>query len=100
LTTAPQRDVAAQIFHVTHPFHPLHGHAFELIAYKSAWGEDRVYFHNPEQALVALPASWTDILAEDPFVAVAAGRALFRAEDLLDLARLVLCLSSGGDVDV
>ena len=89
LTTAPQGDVAAQIFHVIHPFHPRRGQPFELVAYKSAWGEDRVYFYNHEQQLIALPASWTDVIAVDPFVAVAEGRSLFRAEDLLDLAELV-----------
>ena len=36
-----------------------------------------------------MPASWTDTVAEDPFVAVAAGRAPFRAADLLKLADLV-----------
>ena len=69
LTTAPQRDVAARIFHVIHPFHPWRGQPFELVAYKSAWGEDRVYFYNHEQQLIALPASWTDVIAVDPFVA-------------------------------
>ena len=60
-----------------------------MVAYKSAWGEDRVYFYNHEQQLIALPASWTDVIAVDPFVAVAQGRSLFRAEDLLDLAGLL-----------
>ena len=74
LTTAPQADVAARIFHVIHRFHPWRGRPFELVAYKSAWGEDRVYFYNHEQKLIALPASWTDVIAVDPFVAVAEGR--------------------------
>jgi len=38
---------------------------------------------------MALPASWTDLVPPDPFVAVAAGRSLFRADDLLELAQLV-----------
>jgi len=67
-----------------------------LVAYKSAWREDRVYFYNHEQQLIALPASWTDVIAADPFVAVAEGRSLFRAEDLLDLAGLVRQLRSKG----
>ena len=88
------------MFQVTHPFHPWHGQRFELVAYKSAWGEDRVYFYNQEQQLIALPASWTDVIAADPFVATSAGRALFRAEDLLELVRLVHCLSSRGSTNV
>jgi hypothetical protein len=71
-----------------------------LIAYKSAWGEDRVFFYNNEQQLIALPASWTDVVAVDPFVAVADGRSLFRAEDLLDLAELMGLLSSRSTTNV
>jgi hypothetical protein len=100
LATAPQSDVAVQIFQVTHPFHPWHGRQFELVAYKSAWGEDRVYFYDEEQQLIALPASWTDVIATDPFVSMAGGRALFRADDLLELARLLRCLSGKGGNDV
>ena len=84
------------MFRVIHPFHPWRNQPFELVAYKSAWGEDRVYFYNHEQQLIALPASWTDAAAVDPFVAVAEGRSPFRAEDLLDLAALVGRLRSKG----
>jgi len=100
LTTAPQGDVAARVFHVIHPFHPWRGQAFELVAYKSAWGEDRVYFYNHEQQLIALPASWTDVIAIDPFVAVAEGRSLLRADDLWELAELVGRLQSKESSDV
>lgn len=71
-----------------------------MVAYKSAWGEDRVYFYNHEQQLIAFPASWTDVIAVDPFVAVAEGRSLFRAEDLLELAELVGRLRSKESGDV
>lgn len=87
-------------FRVTHSFHPWHGRQFELVAYKSAWGEDRVYFYNEQQQLIALPASWTDVIPADPFVLVAGGRALFRADDLLELARLLRCLSGKDSKDV
>jgi len=100
LTTAPQSDIAAQTFRVTHPFHPWCGRAFQLVAYKNAWGEDRVYFYNNEERLVALPAAWTDVIAPDPSVLVASGRALFRAADLLELAALVHRLSCGAVDDV
>jgi hypothetical protein len=36
-----------------------------------------------------LPASWTDVVDPDPFVVMAAGRSLFRVEDLLTLADLL-----------
>jgi len=100
LRTAPSSDVAAQTFEVIHPFHPWRGRRFELVEYKNAWGEDRVYFHNEQQQLIALPASWTDVVLADPFVSISAGRAMFRADDLFDLVRLVRCLSSKGCNDV
>jgi hypothetical protein len=89
-----------QRFQVTHPFHPWLGRQFELVAYKSAWGEDRVYFYNEEQQLIALPASWTDVVAADAFISVAQGRALFRADDLLELAGLLGRLSRKEGKDV
>lgn len=49
---------------------------------------------------MALPASWTDVVAADPFVSIAEGRALFRADDLFELAGLVRSLSSRGDNNV
>jgi hypothetical protein len=100
LATAPPSDLAAQTFQVIHPFHPWHGRRFELVEYKNAWGEDRVYFHNEEQQLIALPASWTDVVPADPSISIAKGRALFRADDLFELAGLVRCLSSRGTNNV
>jgi hypothetical protein len=87
-------------FRVTHPFHPWHEREFELVAYKNAWGEDRVYFYNEHQQLTGLSASWTDVVAVEPFVLVSAGRALFRAEDLLELAGLIGRLCCRGETDV
>lgn len=48
-----------------------------------------MYFHKEGEHLVPVPATWTDILAEDPVVQLAAGRSLFRAMDLLELAELL-----------
>jgi len=39
--------------------------------------------------LRSVPARWTDVFDEDPFVATSAGRSPFRVIDLLELARLV-----------
>jgi hypothetical protein len=48
-----------------------------------------VFFHDETGRLWKIPACWTDVVAEDPFVVVAAGRSPFRATDLLKLAELV-----------
>jgi hypothetical protein len=73
---------------VTHPFHPLYGQDFEFVACRQNWGEDRVHLHDENGQLFSLPAAWTDAVAADPFVVVAAGRAPFSTAGLLALADL------------
>jgi Family of unknown function (DUF5372) len=48
-----------------------------------------VWFQDSEGRLHSLPTSWTDAAEVDPFVAVAAGRSLFRVADLLQLANWI-----------
>ena len=74
---------------ITHPFHPLLGREFDLITKRSVWGEDRVFFHDCNGKLISVAASWTNWGVEDPFVAISAGRSLFRVEDLLSLRTTV-----------
>jgi len=74
---------------VTHPFHPLHGREFTLLAHRQNWGEDRVFFVDDQGQLVSLPAQWTSLAPPDPFVILAAGRSAFRVADLLELACLI-----------
>ena len=77
---------------MTHPTHPLCGREFQLVDYRSTWGEDRVYYVDEEGVLKRLPASWTDFLDPDPFVVIAAGRSCFRWDDLVQLADLLVGL--------
>jgi len=74
---------------VTHPFHPLAGREFDLMVRKQTWAEDRVFFVGDDGQLSSLPAGWTDAVAADPFVVVAAGRSALRVEDLVALASLL-----------
>lgn len=82
------------MFVVTHPFHPAKGRQFALVTYRHNWGEDRVYFHDEDGKLSALPASWTSLAPKDPFREVAAGRCLLRFADLMEL--LALARQIGG----
>ncbi|MCL0095929.1 Y4bD/Y4pK family protein [Dehalococcoidia bacterium] len=86
------------VFRVVHPFHPLYGQEFELITYRNNWGEERVFFHDSGGRLRSMPASWTSVAAPHPFVAMAAGRALFRVEDLLALVALLRRLEGGREI--
>ena len=60
-----------------------------MITYLHTWGEDRVYFHKEGNHLVSVPASWTDLVPEDPVVKLAAGRSACRVQDLIELVELM-----------
>ena len=74
---------------MTHPFHPLFGREFEAVTVGNDWGENRVHYHDDRGCLVTIPASWTSLAAEDPFVVVGAGRACLRVTDLIRLAEII-----------
>jgi Family of unknown function (DUF5372) len=89
-TTVDANGLSAS-FKITHPFHPWSGQTFELITYLHTWGENRVYFQRQEsEHLISVPAIWTDVIPEDPFVRMASGRSLFRVSDLLELVQMVV----------
>ncbi len=46
-------------------------------------------FEDQEGRVRALPASWTSVVAPDPFVALSAGRSFFRIQDLVHLVAFV-----------
>ena len=81
---------------MTHPFHPLHGREFVLLSWVRRWGEDRVYFEDDQGRVVSLRAQWTSLFSPSPLVTLAAGRSAFRADDLLELARLLQGLKPKG----
>jgi len=60
-----------------------------LVIYRQNWGEERVWLHDAQGRLISLPALWTSVIAEDAFVAVSAGRSMFRVAELLALTRLI-----------
>ena len=78
---------------VTHRFHPLFGQDLEFVKRRRNWDADRVYVFDGAGELVSLPVEWTDVVAEDPFVVIGAGRCPFRIEDLAALADMVARLS-------
>ena len=61
-----------------------------LLAQRLAWGEPRVFFHDPTTGRIrSLPMAWTNRAQPDPFVILAAGRAILRLTDLQTLVRLL-----------
>ena len=89
LSNAPDAEAEDRCFRVTHLFHPLFGHEFDLINYRHCWSEDRVFYVDETGRVRSLPAQWTSGVAYDPFVVVSAGRSALRFADLLELAELV-----------
>jgi len=59
------------------------------VTYRQNWGEDRVYFHDSEGRLRSLSTGWTNLGADDPYVAISGGRSAFRTADLLELVGLL-----------
>jgi hypothetical protein len=82
-------NVEAQVFTVTHPFHPLHGQTFDLLAIRNNWGGDRVSYVGSEGRLRTLPVEWTDVHEPDLVVTLGGDRACFRADLLRQLRTLV-----------
>ena len=79
---------------ITHPFHPRFGQELDVVQHRRNWGEDRVFYRDGDGHMASLPARWTSVVPEDPFIVVAAGRSRFRAADLVDLAALLVGLRS------
>ena len=65
------------------------GREFVFVAIRPAWGEDRVLFFDEDGVQRSLPTGWTDLVAPDPFVALAAGRSALRVADLVALGDLL-----------
>ena len=82
---------------ITHPFHPLFGREIDYVNRQQRWGEDWVVYRDPDGYLLWLPAHWTSVEAEDPFVVISAGRSHFRAVDLIGLAAQIATLQTEKD---
>jgi hypothetical protein len=96
-STTPDETNQTVSFTVTHPFHPLTGQRFPLVAERFAWGEPRAFFLDPGSGQVrSLPAAWTSLAPPDPFLHLAAGRVIMRIVDLRALAGLLHELRESG----
>ena len=93
-STTPHGNGDARRFRITHPFHPLFPGEFELVEYRHNWGEHRVFFYDAKNQIVSIPANWTSLVEEDPFIVVGAGRAYFRPQELLQLGGLIEAVKS------
>ncbi len=90
LSTTPDTTDGKHCFIITHPFHPLCGQTFLLLSQRFAWGEERVFFADPQTHQVrSLPLAWTNLALPDPFLVVAAGKAVLRFSDLQQLTRFL-----------
>jgi hypothetical protein len=88
-STASHQNFDSKTFRIIHPFHPYKDIEFEIDHVKRIAYESRVFFFNTKGRKSSVPLYWTDIGPQDPFVAVSAGRSLFRVADLLGLVRLI-----------
>src|SRR5258708_10557184 len=88
LSTTPDNTNGEQSFTITHPFHPLCGQTFSLLAQHVAWGEERVFFPDPQtQEARSLPLAWTRLALPDPFLVMASSQAVLRFRAVHNLAQ-------------
>jgi hypothetical protein len=86
LSTTPDHTNGEPCFSITHPFHPLSGQMFLLLSQSYVWGEERVFFTDPQSHKVrSLPLAWTNLALPDPFLMVAGDKAMLCFEDLQQL---------------
>ena len=82
-------------FRITHPFHPRCDETFERIDYRRSFGGEMLDARDASGKPIAVPLAYTDAAyEEDPFLAISAGRAYFRIEDLLELAEVLVELQA------
>ena len=74
---------------MTHPFHPLHGQVLEVVDRRCYEDVERLYLEVEPGRIETLPVVWTSLGPPDVWLDIAAGRCLFRVDDLLHLADLI-----------
>jgi hypothetical protein len=90
LSTTPDDTNGEQSFTITHPFHPLIGQTFPLLSQHMAWGEERVFFPDPQSHEVrSLPMAWTSLAIPAPFLVVGGGKTVLRFRDLQHLVQVL-----------
>jgi hypothetical protein len=61
-----------------------------LLSQRFAWGEERVFFPDPQTYQIrSLPLAWTSLALPDPFLVVAQGKAVLRFEDVQHLVQML-----------
>ena len=60
-----------------------------MVARQRNWGQDRVFYYDPDGRLKSFLANITDIFPIDAFTRISAGRSAFRVDDLLELRELL-----------
>jgi hypothetical protein len=76
-------------FRIIHPFHPLAGNEYEVVSRQRTWGQDRVFYYDPDGRLKSFPANITDLFLIDAFARISDGGSPFRVDDLLELRELI-----------
>jgi len=87
--TTPHSSESVTSFEITHPFHPLCGKRFELVLCSYNPVPGRVFYYDESGRIRPISVAWTSLSEPDSFCVVSGGRALFRVEELLELARLI-----------
>jgi hypothetical protein len=60
-----------------------------MVSRERNWGQDRVFYYDPDGRLKSFPANITNLFSIDAFTRISAGRSAFRVDDLSELRELL-----------
>ena len=64
------------------------GNEYEMVARQRNWGQERVFYYDPDGLVKSFATNITDLFSIDVFTHISAGRSAFRVDDLLELREL------------
>jgi hypothetical protein len=60
-----------------------------MVSRQRTWGQERVFYYEPDGRLKSFPTNITDLFLIDAFTRISAGGSPFRVDDLLELRELL-----------
>ena len=82
---------------ITHPYHPFHGHSFQILKTKNISGVETISLKHPKRGSFAVPCEWTDQAEPSPFEFLKEPPPILAAYSLLELIKFTINLKKKGE---
>jgi hypothetical protein len=97
--TAPNSNPLSDWVTITHPFHPLHGKAFQFLSTRNYRGNCFISLRDLERGTFSVPVDWTDRSETQLYQAAGVQPTLLCAVHLVELAELVETIKNREELD-